>query len=72
MHIDSWSPRKRSHILKIELNSRYEYIFNPGSEDYEQVLINDFVEHEYADYETAEVYRNEWQGYWQEYLDSQK
>jgi len=68
-HIDTWLPNNRSHILKIELNSRYEYLFNPETEEYEKVLLNDFIEHHYADYDTAEVHRNEWQGYWQEYLE---
>ena len=62
-HIDTWSPNNRSHILKIELKARYEYLFNPESEEYEKVLINDFIEHPYADYDTADVHRNEWQEY---------
>lgn len=67
-HIDTWNPRKRSHILRIELNSRYEYIYNPEIEEHEKVMINDFIEHPYGDYEMAVAYRDEWQGYWEDYL----
>jgi len=68
-HIDSFSPNKRSHILKIDLKSRFEYIHNPFTEEHEKVLIEDYLEHPYADFETAEVYRNEWQEIWQDYLN---
>ena len=71
-HIDTWSPNKRSHILRVELNSRYEFVYNPGTEEYEKVLISDFIEHPYADYDTAEAYRDEWEGYWQDYLSGGK
>ena len=67
-HIDTWNPRGKSHILRIEFHSRYEYIFNPGKQEYEKVLINDFTEHPYADYGTAEAYRDEWQEIWEDYI----
>ncbi|MEP6262011.1 MAG: hypothetical protein ABJ092_10570 [Gillisia sp.] len=62
--IDTYNPRERSHILRIEFKSRYEYLLNPGTKQYEQVLINDFIEHPYADYDTAATYRDEWQEIW--------
>lgn len=68
-HINTWNPRERSHILRIEFHSRYDYIFNPGKQEYEKVLINDFTDHPYADYETAEAYRNEWQEIWEDALN---
>lgn len=69
-HIDTYNPRGRSHILRIEFHSRYEFIWNPRTEEYEKVLINDFTEHPYADYATADAHREEWQGHWQEYLEN--
>lgn len=63
-HIDAYNPRKRSHILRIEFKSRYEYLWNPDTKEFEKVLIHDFVEHPYADYETAAVHRDEWQEIW--------
>ena len=71
LHIDTWNPNKRSHILRIELDSRYEYILNPEIDEYEKVLISDFIEHPYGDYATAEAYRNEWQGYWEDFLNEE-
>jgi hypothetical protein len=68
-HIDTWTPNKRSHILRIELNSRYEYIYHPGRDKYEKIHILDFIEHPYSDYSMAEAYRNEWQEYWEDYLN---
>lgn len=66
--IDTWSPNNKSHILRIEFNNRFEYIFNPENETYEKTLIQDYLEHPYADYSTAEAYRDEWEGIWQSYL----
>mgnify|MGYP006896875225 CR=1 FL=1 len=63
-HIDGYTPRERGHILRVELKSRYEYVWNPGTKEYEKLLINDFIEHPYADYETAVAYRDEWQEIW--------
>ena len=68
-HLDGYSPRGRTHILRIEFKARYEFIRNPQTGEYEKVLINDFTEHAYADYATADAHRDEWQGYWQDYLE---
>ena len=62
--IDTYNPRERSPILRIEFKSRYENLWNPGTKEYEQVFINDFIEHPYADYDTAPTYRDEWQEIW--------
>ena len=67
-HIDGYSPRERSQILRIELKSRYEYLWNPGTKEYDKVLINDFMEHPYADFNTAVAYRDEWQEIWEDFL----
>ncbi len=69
-HIDTWSPNNRSHILRIEFNNRYEYVYNPEIEAYEKVLIQDYLEHPYSDYSNAEAYRDEWEGIWQDYLNN--
>ena len=66
--IDTYNPNKRSHILRIELKSRYEYLYHPGTKEFEKVFINDFIEHPYADYDTAAVYRDEWQNIWEQCL----
>ena len=68
-HIDSYSPNNRSHILKIDLKNKYEFIFNPSTEEYEKVLIEDYIEHSYADFGTAEAYRNEWEDIWTDYIN---
>lgn len=70
LHVDSYLPRAKSNILKIEYLTRIEFVFNPETEQYEKIEIQDFVEHPYADYETAIANRDEWQEYWQQYLDS--
>lgn len=67
--IDSYSPNKRSHILRINFKARNEYIHNPFTEEYEKVILEDYVDHPYADFSTAEVYRNEWQEIWEDYLN---
>ncbi|WP_166435182.1 hypothetical protein [Christiangramia sabulilitoris] len=33
LHIDTWSPNKKSHILRIELDTHYEYIKNPDNDE---------------------------------------
>jgi hypothetical protein len=68
-HIDSYTPNKRSHILKIDLKARYEYIHNPFTDQYEKVLVEDYIEHPYSDFNTAEAYRNEWQEIWEDYVN---
>lgn len=70
-HIDTWSPNNRSHILRIEFNNRYDFVFNPETEAYEKMLVQDYLEHPYADYSTVEVYRDEWEGIWQDYLNDE-
>lgn len=67
--IDSWSPNKRSHILRIEFNGRNEFVYNPGTKAYEKMLVQDHLDHPYADYGTAEAHRNEWEEIWQDYLN---
>lgn len=68
-HIDSYNPHGKSNILRIEFNTEFDFILNPGSGKFEKVRIEDYTEHAYADYQSAEAYRDEWQGYWQDYLE---
>ena len=70
LHVDPYIPRGKSNILKIEYLTRVDFIFNPETKEYERIEIRDFIEHPYADYETAIAYRDEWQEYWQKYLDT--
>ena len=70
LHVDSYMPRGKSNILKIEYLTRVDFIFNPETEQYEKIEIQDSIEHPYADYDTAIANRDEWQEYWQQYLDS--
>jgi len=66
--VDSWLPHNKSNILRVELKSRFEYIINPETNSYEKILIQDYIEHPYSDYETAIFYRDEWEEIWKDFL----
>jgi len=58
-------------FLVIEFKSRFEYIFNPESGEYEKQEFNDKTEIEFSEYEMAIAYKRDWENMWQEYLEEQ-
>ncbi|GHT79205.1 hypothetical protein AGMMS50262_22640 [Bacteroidia bacterium] len=64
---ESFNDRCRKII--IELKTRYEYIKHPGTGKFIKQKINDTVEYECCDYETACQYQIELKETWQKNLD---
>ncbi len=54
-------------MLIVELDARYEYIFNPNKNQYEKVRVEDHVELEYYDHELALDHEQAWLTEWQDY-----
>lgn len=62
---------KKNNLI-VEFNTRYDYVFNPGTKEFEKQEYSESSEIEFPDYETASSYRKEWEDIWQEYLSEQE
>lgn len=61
----------KKNTLVVEFKTRYDFIQHPETGKFEKQEYKEQTEMEFPDYETAVVYRNEWEEIWQEYLDEQ-
>ena len=57
--------------VTVEYKTRYEYIYNPSTEEYEKHEYNDSTVVECPDYGTAKLFVEEWNEIWQRYLEGQ-
>ena len=57
------------NTLTIELKSRYEFLLNPETGDYEKHPFHDRVIVPFDSYDWALTAMNEWRDIWQHYLD---
>lgn len=58
--------------LLVECKTRMEYVFHPGTQQWEKQVVAEQIEQEFPSYETAQAYLREWEEIWQDYLDEQK
>ena len=63
---------EKKAILIFEFKSRYEYVFNPATKEYEKIQFNDKTISEFSDFEMATAYQRDWESIWQDYLDESK
>ena len=55
--------------LIVEFKTRLEYVFHPGTQEWEMHRVNEQIEHEFPSYDTAQAYLEEWEEIWQRYLN---
>ena len=60
----------KENILIVEHKKRVEFIEHPSLE-VQKHEFSESTEMAFNDYETAVVYRDEWENIWQEYIDEQ-
>ena len=60
-----------TNVLKIDLNLKYEYVFDPNKKEYVKDTISDTVTIEYVNYNEAQQALESLSEEWQEYLNSQ-
>jgi hypothetical protein len=51
--------------------NRYDFVFNPGTNEYEKVLIEDSSDYECYSFENAQALQMEWEQIWQDYLNDE-
>ena len=61
-----------TNILKVDLNLRYEYIFNPNKNKFIKQKVKDTVSITYVDYDAAVQAMENLNEIWEEYLESLK
>lgn len=71
-HLSNFTSIGKRNTLIVEFNTRYDYIFNPATKEFEKQEYNESSEVEFPDWETANAYRNEWEQIWQDYLNEQE
>ncbi len=59
----------KTNVLVVEFKTRFDFIMNPKTKEYEKQEYNEQTEIEFSDYETANVYKAEWEEIWNEYLN---
>ena len=69
--LNSFSNIGKQNTLVVEFKTRYSYIEHPQTGKFEKQEYTEQTEVEFPDYETAVVFRDEWEEIWQEYLDEQ-
>lgn len=57
--------------LVVELRTRLEYVFHPGTQQWEKDYFTEQIEYEFPSYNTAQAYLQEWVEIWQDYLGEQ-
>ena len=65
----SFSDLGKTNVLIVEFKTRYDYIKNPITGEFEKQEYNEQTEIEFLDYETANAYKLEWQEIWENYLN---
>ena len=55
--------------LIVEFKTRLEYVFHPGTQQWEKEYFAEQVEYSFPSYGTAQAYLGEWEELWQDYLD---
>ena len=55
--------------LIVELKTRSEFVFHPGTQQWEKEHFAEQIEYEFPDYNTAQAYMQEWEEIWQDYLN---
>jgi hypothetical protein len=61
-----------TNVLRVDLNLRYEYIFNPNKKEFEKEAISDIIEIAYVDYDDAKDALESLTEVWQEYAEMQE
>ncbi len=70
-HLSNFSSIGKRNTLIVEFKTRHEYIYNPGTKEYEKQEYNDVSEVQFPDWETAREYVKAWEDNWQDYLNEQ-
>jgi len=70
MKLAQFTDSEKNNTIIIEFKTRYEYIYNPNTDKYELIEINDVAEEEFPDWSSASAYFEEWKGVWQYYLEN--
>jgi len=71
-HNDYHGVKPETNQLKIEFKARKEYVFNPGTKEWEMEVFNDIIVADYPDSDTAVENYFEIMKIWEEALDSRK
>jgi len=69
LKLSTFSDLGKTNILVVEFKTRYDYIENPKTGEFEKQEYNEQTEIEFSDYETAKVYRLELDEIWEDYLN---
>ena len=59
----------KRHVLTFEFQTRFIYIQNPATEEYELQAVQDSTELDFPSFERLETAADEWEAIWQDYLD---
>ena len=62
----------KDHTIIVEFKTRYDYIFNPATKEFEKQEYNESTEIEFPDGKTADSFLKDWESYWQQYLNEQE
>ena len=60
--------KSKEVTMVVEFKTRYDFIKNPQTGEWEKQEFNETTEMTFPDYESAKTFRNEWQSFWNEYL----
>ncbi len=71
LKLSPFSTLGNTHALIVEFKTRYDFLQHPETNEFLKQEYNEKTELEFPDYETAVVYRDEWEEIWQDYLDEQ-
>lgn len=71
LRLNVFTSLDKRNILVVEFKTRYDFIQHPETNEFLKQEYNEQTEVEFPDYETAVVYRDEWEEIWQDYLDEQ-
>lgn len=70
-HIQNNIKLGKTNVLVFEHKTRFDYILNPNSNEFEKQEYNETTEIEFLSWDLADACRTEWEDIWQDYLDDQ-
>ncbi len=59
----------KPNTVVIEFKKRFEYFFNPATDQFEKEEITDFTEIEFTNWDLFRTYRRELEEIWEDYLN---
>ncbi|GAB2961416.1 hypothetical protein GCM10027048_31830 [Hymenobacter coalescens] len=63
------SSENESGQLVVEYRTRTDYVWHPGTQQWESLPIAEVIRYDFPSYESAQAYVREWEALWQDYLD---